>query len=55
VKNSREAGRQENNEQFNRPDFISTFAVAGCGECDFIRLAQIGRNHFGDDILATSG
>jgi hypothetical protein len=29
-----------------------TFAVAGGGECLFIQLVNIGRNHFGDDGIS---
>jgi hypothetical protein len=31
-----------------------TFTVAGGGECRFIRLVNIGRNHFGTDVLCIS-
>jgi hypothetical protein len=47
----REVAREENNEQLNGYNFTATFAVAGGGECRFVRLVQIGRNHLGDDIL----
>jgi hypothetical protein len=52
--NWREVAREENNEQLNGIYFTATFAVAGGGECRFIRLVNIGRNHFGDDQLNIS-
>jgi hypothetical protein len=45
----REVAREEDNEQPNGP-----FAVADGGECRFIRLVNIGRNHWGDDRLRIS-
>jgi hypothetical protein len=53
-KNWREVAREENNEQLNWRYFTATFAVAG-GECRFIRLVNIGRNHFGNDSLYITG
>jgi hypothetical protein len=53
--NWREVDHQEDNDQLNGSHRIGTFAVAGGEECRFIRLVQIGRNHFGDDRLCTSG
>jgi hypothetical protein len=50
----REVAREENNEQLNGFRFTGTFAVAGGGECRFIRLVNIGRNHRGSDQLAIS-
>jgi hypothetical protein len=50
--NCREVAREEDNEQLNDPNFTGTFAVAGGGECRFIRLVNIGRNHLGNDFLA---
>jgi hypothetical protein len=47
----REVAREENNKQLNGIWFAGTFEVAGSGECRFIRLVNIGRNHFGNDIL----
>jgi hypothetical protein len=47
----REVAREENNGQLNGKLFGGTFAVAGCGECRFIRLVNIGRNHSGRDTL----
>jgi hypothetical protein len=45
----REVAREENDSRFT-----ATFAVAGGGECRFIRLVQIGRNQHGGDQLAIS-
>jgi hypothetical protein len=45
---------QEDNEQLNGPYFTGTFAVAGAGECRFIRLVQIGKNHVGNDRIVIS-
>jgi hypothetical protein len=50
-KSWREVGREEDNEQLKGKWFTATFAVAGGGECRFIRLVNIGRNHYGDDAL----
>jgi hypothetical protein len=47
----REVDHKENNKQLNGTYFIGTFPVAGGGECRFIRLVNIGRNHYGDDSL----
>jgi hypothetical protein len=52
--NWREVAREEDNEQLNGADFTATFAVAGGGECRFIRLVNIGRNYWGDDQLQIS-
>jgi hypothetical protein len=41
-------------EEDNRDRFTGTFAVAGGGECRFIRLVNIGRNHAGNDRLKIS-
>jgi hypothetical protein len=51
---SRAVAREEDNEQLNGTCFTGTFAVAGGGECRFIRLVNIGRNHRGDDRLCIS-
>jgi hypothetical protein len=53
-KSWREVDRQEPNDQLNSPKFTGTFAVAGGGECRFIRLVNIGRNHGGYDGLVIS-
>jgi hypothetical protein len=50
----REVGREEDNRNLNGRWFAGTFAVAGGGECRFIRLVNIGRNHLGDDRLEIS-
>jgi hypothetical protein len=50
----REVSREEDNEQLKGSRFTGTFAVAGSGACRFIRLVNIGRNHFWDDCLAIS-
>jgi hypothetical protein len=39
----REVAREENNKQLNGNCLAGTFAVAGAGECRFIRLVNIGR------------
>jgi hypothetical protein len=48
--NWQEVAREENN-KLNGKWFTATFAVAGGGECRFIRLVNIGRNHAGYDQL----
>jgi hypothetical protein len=50
----REIDHKGNNKQLNGARFTGTFAVASGGECRFIRLVNIGRNHFGNDFLAIS-
>jgi hypothetical protein len=50
----RKVAREENTEQLNGCRFPGTFAVAGGEECRFIRLVNIGRNHWGSDTLAIS-
>jgi hypothetical protein len=47
----REVAREEDNKQLNGRNFTSTFAVADGGECRFIRLVNVGRNHRGSDTL----
>jgi hypothetical protein len=47
----REVTREEDNEELNGRHFTGTFAVAGGGECRFIRLVNIGKNHRGNDWL----
>jgi hypothetical protein len=49
--NWREAAREKDNIQLNGTYFTATFAVVVGGECRFIRLVNIGRNHNGDDWL----
>jgi hypothetical protein len=50
----REVAREEGNSQLDGSRFAGTFRVAGAEECRFIRLVQIGRNHWGDDCLQIS-
>jgi hypothetical protein len=50
-----EVAREEDKQQLNGEHFIDTFAGAGGGECRFIRLVNIGRNHYGNDALGISG
>jgi hypothetical protein len=50
----REVAREENNRQLNGKLLTATFAVAGGGECRFIRLVNIGRDHCGYDCLRIS-
>jgi hypothetical protein len=49
--NWREVAHEEDNKQLNGTYFTATFLVAGGEECQFIRLVNIGRNHFGHDQL----
>jgi hypothetical protein len=53
-KNWREVDHQKNNKQFNGGFRTNTLALTSGRECRFIRLVNIGRNHFGNDILAVS-
>jgi hypothetical protein len=46
-----EVAREEDNERLNGSRFTGTFAVADRGECRFIRLVNIGRNHLGNNCL----
>jgi hypothetical protein len=50
----REVAREEDNEQLNGRHFTGTFAVAGGGQCHFIRLVNIGRNYLRDDRILIS-
>jgi hypothetical protein len=50
-KSWRDVAREEDNERLNGKWFTGTFAVARGGECRFIRLVNIGKNHYGDDQL----
>jgi hypothetical protein len=50
--NLQEITCEEDNEQLNGKWLTDTFAVAGGGECRFIRLVNISRNHHGDDFLS---
>jgi hypothetical protein len=48
----RKIGYEEDNKQLNGRPVTATFPVAGVGEPRFIRLVNIDRNHFGNDILS---
>jgi hypothetical protein len=50
-KSWREVAHEEDNTQLNGRHFTATFAVAGGRECRFIRLVNIGRDHYGYDCL----
>jgi hypothetical protein len=50
----REVAREEDTSRLNGEYVSGTFAVAGGGECRFIRLVNIGRNHWGNDQLKIS-
>jgi hypothetical protein len=52
--NYREVAREEDNKELSGEYFVRTFEVAGCGECRFIRLVKIGRNHHGNDAIEIS-
>jgi hypothetical protein len=52
--NWREVGREEDNKQLNGNLLTGTFAIAGGVKCRFIRLVNIGRNHYGSDCLMIS-
>jgi hypothetical protein len=54
-KSWREVAHEEDNKQLNSQHFTGTFAVAGDGECRFIRLVNIGRNHGRYDQLLIYG
>jgi hypothetical protein len=47
----RKVAHKEDNKQLNGNSFTATFPVAGGGECRFIRLVNIGRNHRRNDSL----
>jgi hypothetical protein len=49
-----ESRHEEDNKQLNGYMFTATFAVASDGECMFIRLVNIGRNHYRSDCLCIS-
>jgi hypothetical protein len=49
--NCREVPREEDNTELNGEYFVRTSEVAGCGECRFIRLVNICRNHRGNDAI----
>jgi hypothetical protein len=50
----REVDHKDGNKQLNGTHFTGTFEIADGGECRFIRLVNIGRNHWGNDRLAIS-
>jgi hypothetical protein len=50
----RKVAHEKPNGQLNGAHFTGTFVVAGGGECHFIRLVNIGRNHHGSDSLNIS-
>jgi hypothetical protein len=50
----REVDHQGDNTHLKGVYFTATLAVAGGGECRFIRLANIAKNHFGVDNLVVS-
>jgi hypothetical protein len=50
----REVAHEEGSRHLNGKHFCGTFAVAGGEECRFIRLVNIGRNHFGSDSVDIS-
>jgi hypothetical protein len=52
--NWREVAREEDNGQLSGKWSRGTFAIAGGGECRFIRLVNIGRNHRGSGGLCIS-
>jgi hypothetical protein len=52
--NWRKVAREEDNEQLNGSFLTATFPVADGGECRFIRLVNIGRDHHGSDSLNMS-
>jgi hypothetical protein len=52
--NWRQVAREDDNTQLNGRRFTAIFAVAVSGECRFIRLVNIGRNHEGTSALCIS-
>jgi hypothetical protein len=49
-----EVDPREDSKSLNGKWFTGTFAIAGAGECRFIRLVNIGKNYFRDDHLCIS-
>jgi hypothetical protein len=49
-----EIDQRGNTADLNGESLTGTFAVAHCDVCRFIRLVNIGRNHYGDDCLCIS-
>jgi hypothetical protein len=52
--NWEEIDRRENNNDLNGSSFIKTFSISKSIECRFIRLHQIGPNHYGNNHLLFS-
>jgi hypothetical protein len=50
-KDWRKVAHEENNKQLNGKWLTGIFKVAGGRECRFIRLVNIGRNHWGSDSI----
>jgi hypothetical protein len=50
-KNWQVVDHQEHNDDLNGISLIRIFPVASAGVCRFIRLVNIGRNHYGNDRL----
>jgi hypothetical protein len=46
-----EVDHRENNSELNTKNVTRTFQMIRCEECRFIRLVNIGRNHYGNDHL----
>jgi hypothetical protein len=44
-----EVAREEDKKELNDRCFTTTFTIASNRECRFIRLGDVGMNHFGDD------
>jgi hypothetical protein len=53
-KNWEEVDHKEDNEQLNGSRFTGTFGFAGGGACRFIRMVNIGNNHYGSGPLCIS-
>jgi hypothetical protein len=52
--NWKEIDHRENNAELNEPLKTKVFEVCACDASRFIRLAQIGRNHYGNSELCIS-
>jgi hypothetical protein len=50
----REVDCREDTNEVNSNYFTGIFGVAGGGECRFIRLANIDKNHFANDAIYIS-
>jgi hypothetical protein len=53
--NWKQIDRRENDGSLNGKDITKIFPTDGATICQFIRLSNIGRNHFGTDCLLISG